>query len=259
MNHGPQPMSHDDRLSLANDIAKQFHEHFGDKVFAIGVYGSLARGTDTDYSDIEMYCVIKGTGIDTPYEWSAGGWKVEVDVQSADVLQQWASELDEFWSLTHGSCVNVLQLYDPKNFFVQLRDAVFDHQDEEFEVLIKDMIVGELYEYVGKIRNAIVNGNTSSLPMQVTNLCKYGAFMIGLASRSLYTSSSNFFVESLALPDRPAGYDTLCELVMRGELSDFCHAAQAADLFWEGIEAWAKARGLKIHENLDDLLNDNSL
>jgi hypothetical protein len=41
---------------------------------------------------------------------------------------------------------------------------------------------------------------------------------------------------------------------MRGELNDFPRVVQAADRFWDGVESWAKARGLKIHENLDDLL-----
>jgi kanamycin nucleotidyltransferase len=254
MSRGPQPMNHEDRLKLAKEIASRFQGHFAESMLAIGVYGSLARGTDTAYSDIEMYCVIKGQRIDTPYEWSTGEWKAEVDVQSADVLLKWAAELDETWSLTHGSCVNILPFYDPGNFFGQLKELVFDHSDEEFESVIKDMIVGELYEFLGKIRNTVASGNTSSLTIQAGNIAKYGAFMIGLANRSLYSSSSNLLPESLALPDRPNGYDALCELVMRGELNDFPRVVQAADRFWDGVESWAKARGLKIHENLDDLL-----
>ena len=251
---GPWPMSHEDRMTLAHEIAKRFREHFAADVLAIGLYGSLARGTDAAYSDIEMYCVVRGNEIDTPYEWSAGKWKAEVDVQSADVLLAWASELDETWPLTHGSCVDLLPLYDPGNFFSQLKDRAFDHSEGEFEALIKDVIVGELYEFVGKIRNTVATGNTSSLPMQVVNLTKFGAYLIGLANRSLYTSSSDILPESLLLPNRPAGYDALCEMVMRGELNDSLRVEQLADGFWAGIESWAQTRGLKIHVQLDDLL-----
>ncbi len=247
-------MGHDDRLKLANDIARRFQIHYGADVLAIGVYGSLARGTDTDFSDIEMYCILKGTQIDTPCEWSNGNWKAEVDVQSADVLLKWASELDETWSLTHGSCVNILSLYDPEAFFSQLKSAVFDHRDEQFEAVIKEMIIGELYEFAGKIRNTIASGNTSSLPLQVANITKYTAFMIGLANRSLFTSSASFLPESLAMKDRPSGYDELCDVVMSGQLSDFEHLRQLVNNLWAGVEAWAAHRGLKIHENLDELL-----
>jgi kanamycin nucleotidyltransferase len=251
---GPQPMNHEDRLALAKEIAGRFHAHFGEDVRAIGVYGSLARGLDAAYSDIEMYCILKGQGIEKRHEWSAGPWKAEVDVQSGDVLLKWAAELDEMWSLTHGSCIHVLPLYDPENFFDTLKEKVFDHTDDEFNALLRDMIIGELYEFLGKIRNALTSGNTSSLALQAGNLAKFGAFMIGLANRSLYTSSSTLFPESLALPDRPHAYDALCDMVMRGELHDFPRVLQAADQFWEGVERWAVDRGLKIHDDLNELL-----
>jgi kanamycin nucleotidyltransferase len=60
MNFGPQPMTHKARLALAYEIANQIHAHYGDTVLAIGLYGSLARGTDGPYSDIEMWCVLRG-------------------------------------------------------------------------------------------------------------------------------------------------------------------------------------------------------
>ncbi len=251
---GPQPMDHENRLALAKQIAGRFHAHFGEQVHAIGIYGSLARNTDAAYSDIEMYCILKGEGIEKRYEWSAGPWKAEVDVQSAEVLVKWASELDEMWSLTHGACVDILPVHDPEHFFASLKDKVFDHSDQEFDMVIKDLIVGELYEFTGKIRNALATGNTSSLVLQITNLVKYGAFLVGLANRSLYTSSSSFHPESLALKDRPDGYGPLCEMVMRGELNDFQRIAQATDRFWDGVETWATVHGFRIHEELDDLL-----
>ena len=46
------------RLELARHIVDQIQDHYGDHVLAIGVYGSLARGTDGPYSDIEMHCTI---------------------------------------------------------------------------------------------------------------------------------------------------------------------------------------------------------
>lgn len=251
---GPQPMSHDERLALAGRIAEDFKAHFGDEVRAMGIYGSLARGTDSDYSDIEMYCILKGSGIDTPYEWSSGAWKAEVNVQSLDVLLDWASEFEETWPLTHGSCVDVLVISDPENLFPEVKARVFEHAEAEFEALIRLTIVGELYEFIGKLRNIRATGNASGLAMQAVNLAKYGALVIGLANRHLYRSASTLFQESLDLPNRPEGYDTLCDLVMHGRLSDAPQVLDAADAFWSGIEDWADARGMRLHQNLKDVL-----
>ncbi len=230
---GPQPMTHNERLALAKDIAGCFQRHFGGQVLAVGVYGSLARGDDGPYSDIEMYCVLRGAGLDTPYEWSAGAWKAEVDVQGADVLLEWAAEFDERWSLTHGSLIHILPLHDPEGFFQRLRAPVFDHAPAEFDELIAATIVGELYEFLGKIRNGLASGNTSCLPALAVEMAQYGAYIISLAHRTLYTSSSTLFAESLSLPDRPLGYDELCRLVMSGQLADSGQVGVAADAFWE--------------------------
>lgn len=249
---GPQPFSHAERMSRAREIAETFRAHFD--VLAIGLYGSLARGDDGPYSDIEMYCVVRGQGIDEDYEWSEGAWKAEVNVQSAEVLTAWATEFDEFWPLTHGSCVNILPLHDPQGFFESLKGYVFDHADEEYDDLIRGVIVGELYEFLGKIRNAAASGKTDNLSTLAVEMAQYGAYTIGLANRTLYASSATMFSESQALADKPSGYEQLCELVTSGRLENPAHIARAADRFWEGIEAWASEKSIPIHQNLGDLL-----
>jgi kanamycin nucleotidyltransferase len=239
-------------MARANEIAAKFQAKFD--VLAIGLYGSLARGADGPYSDIEMFCVLRGKKIDTSYEWSEGDWKAEVNVQSADVLLEWAAELDEFWPLTHGSCVNVLPLYDPGNFFERMKKPVHAHPAEAFDELIGGIIVGELYEFLGKIRNAQALGRTENLATLAVEMAQYGAYMLGLANRHLYTSSSTMLSESLALADQPTGYERLCKMVASGGLDDPAEIAEAADQFWKGIEAWAGAKSIPIHQKLDDLL-----
>lgn len=251
---GPQPFSHAERMSRAREIAAKFQARFD--VLAIGLYGSLARGDDGPYSDIEMYCVVRGQGIDEDYEWSEGAWKAEVNVQSPDVLTAWAAELDEFWPLTHGSCVNILPLHDPQVFFESLKGYVFDHADDEYDDLIRGVIVGELYEFLGKIRNAAASGKTENLSTLAMEMAQYGAYMIGLANRTLYTSSARMFSESRVLADKPSGYDQLCELVTSGRLESPTEISRAVDRFWEGIEAWASKKSIPIHQKLDDVLKD---
>ncbi|MEJ5224048.1 MAG: kanamycin nucleotidyltransferase C-terminal domain-containing protein [Anaerolineales bacterium] len=251
---GPQPFTHDERLARAHAIANRFREKFGPDVLAIGLYGSLARGADGPYSDIEMFCVVRGEGIDHDYEWSEGAWKAEVNLYSPDTLLDFARELDEFWPLSHGALVNALPLYDPDGLFTTLREPVFAHSGADFAEQIVSTIVGELYEFLGKIRNAIHTGQTAHLAAWAVEMAQFTALVIGLANRHLYTASATLFAESLALPDRPGGYDALCELVTSGRLSDAARIAHAADALWEGLEAWAAAHGWEIHTTLNDLL-----
>lgn len=253
---GPQPMERTRRLALAREIAAQFQRHYGDQVLAIGVYGSLARGTDGPYSDIEMHCVLRGSGIERCFEWSAGPWKAEVDVYSEDVLLRWAAQVDGDWALTHRVCTDVWALYDPTGFFPRLRDVTLSQPAPVFEQVLHDVIVGELYELIGKIRNVRAAQYGACLAYLAVEFAQYGAFLVGLANRYLYTTSTRMFEESLALPDRPAGYDGLCHMVMAGELADPAQIVEACETFWSGIERWAEQHSIQIEEDLETLLSE---
>jgi kanamycin nucleotidyltransferase len=247
---GPQPMDHSHRLELAREIAGRFQAHYGESVLALGVYGSLARGTDGPYSDIELLCVLRGEGIEQNHEWSAGAWKAEVNVRSQDVALREAAELDVDWPITHGAFTHVLPLRDPEAFFPRLRDAALAHSDDEFRQVMCDVIVGEVYERVGKARNARAEGNAACLPALALDLAKMGACLIGLAQRHVYATSARMFSESLALPGAPAGYAELCRLVMSGELADAARNVDVIEAFWAGVEQWAQERSLVMVQDL---------
>lgn len=58
MSNLPKPLTHCDRAQLAEQLVQRILAARGEQVLAIGLYGSLARGTDQLYSDIEMKCVL---------------------------------------------------------------------------------------------------------------------------------------------------------------------------------------------------------
>ena len=254
MPDGPQLMKSNDRLALARELAQRVHRHYGERALAVGIYGSVARGQDGPYSDIEIHCVLHGCGIDLSHEWSTGPWKAQIDVYSEDVLLRWAAEVDERWPLTHRACTNVMAVYDPTGFFPRLRETALTQPDEAFQQAIRDVIVGELYELIGKIRNARAGAHESGLPYLAVELCKYGACLLGLGSRYLYSGAPRFLEESLALPGRPTGYDRLCRLVMAGDLGNAGRVVDACDGFWTGIERWAQEREIAIEDDLESVL-----
>jgi kanamycin nucleotidyltransferase len=253
MQTGPQPFTHDEHLARAEAIAAQFRAKFGRKIRAIGLYGSVAKGTDRPYSDIEIVCIVKGNHFEQNYEWCEGSWKAEVNLLSLDVLQSNAAEFEETWSLTHSAYVHILPLRDPGNLFPGLRELVFGHSSENFSQLMADTIVWEAFELLGKIRNAQHSGQVDALPAQVIGMAKTGAYLIGLDNRHLYSTSSQMFSESLFLPNRPGGYDELCRAAMRGELSEPVKLFKLTEDFWQGIETWAQERKLPVYRSLDNI------
>ncbi len=254
---GPQPYPHDQRMSRAREIAAKFQAHYGEQMLASGLYGSVARSADGPHSDIEIHVVIDGNNIERCFEWSEGPWKAEVDVYSPDVILAQAAELDEFWPLTHGAYVYVQPIHDPQDIFAHVRKVALAHTDQEINAMLREVLIGDIYECIGKLRNGILPGFSHIMPAYAVDTVRFGACLLGLAHRRIYSSSVAMFPESLQLPDRPTGYNHLCGMVMRGELSNPPRLLEAANAYWDGLETWAAARGLTIHTNLDTLLSQS--
>jgi kanamycin nucleotidyltransferase len=249
MSTGPQPRSRAERLALAQEIFERVLALHGNDLLAVGLYGSMARSTDGPYSDLEVLCVLKTVDEDYNYEWIYNTWKAEVNFRSRNMILAEAAEIEENWPLTHGAFANILPLYDPSHFFNELKEVVLSHPPEQFQEVIRAVIVGELYEWMGKLRNAQVDGETAYLPELALNMAKYGAFILGLAHRHFYTTGRRVLEESLTLPGRPPGYDSLCQMAIQGTLSDFNLIRERCELFWAGVAQWAAEQGLQIEES----------
>jgi predicted nucleotidyltransferase len=59
--NGPGTMSRNERLQVCCDISERLQKVYGEAILATGVYGSVARGTDGPFSDIEihLYCAVQ--------------------------------------------------------------------------------------------------------------------------------------------------------------------------------------------------------
>jgi len=249
--NGPVKISRNERLQTCKEIADRLHEVYGDRIIAIGVYGSVSRGTDGPYSDIEMFCVLADSSepVDFSHEWSAGPWKAEVNVLTADVILDMASTVENDWPLTHGPFFASLSLYDPSGFFAKLKEAAESPAEEYFRNEINGILVGEMYEFIGKLRNVNLNGPHTYLPYLAMQFAQYGAMLVGLHNRKLYTTGAMVLPEALELPNRPTGFDTVARLVMAGDLTEPLKIVAACEDFWNGLIDWAAKHSYVIHSS----------
>ncbi|WP_312113739.1 ANT(4')-I family aminoglycoside nucleotidyltransferase [Brevibacillus reuszeri] len=247
--NGPVEISKRERFQTCQEIASRLHEVFKEKVLAIGVYGSVSRGTDGPFSDIEMFCVLDDSGDETDfsYEWSAGPWKAEVNVMSANVILATAATVEGEWPLTHSPFFSPLSLYDPAGFLAELKKAAESPAKQDFKHAVNEVLVGEMYEFIGKLRNISVNGPSTYLPYLTMQFAKYGAMLIGLHNQKRYSTGAMVLPEALELPDRPAGFDKVARLVMSGNLSYPSELLAACEDFWSGLVAWAAEHDYTIH------------
>ena len=233
-------------MVLAQEIADRAVQVHGPGLKAVGLYGSMARDSDGPFSDIEVLCVLRLPGEEFTYEWAYGPGKAEVNFCSEDVLLRKAAEVDGRWPLTHGAYQAVLALHDPEEFFPKLRHVAANRADDQFQAAINSVLVGELYEFAGKLRNIPHGGSQAYLPELAMQMAKYGAFVVGLHNRRCFSTGAKVIEEALTLPDRPEGFDALCQLTASGRLSEHLKVVEACESFWAGVASWAQEHGYTL-------------
>jgi kanamycin nucleotidyltransferase len=243
---GPQSLSHTQRLTIAHEIAERVKERFHLEVIAIGLYGSLAREEDGPYSDIELFGVLRADNYEQRYEWCTPKWKAEVDLYGKQTLRERAARVNGLWPLTHSAFQTVLPIEDPEHFFTEIRTIVQGSSEPLFREAIENLLVDDVFECIGKIRNAQALEITTALPTLVLKLVQAVAMVVGLANRQCYTTGTRVIAEAMALPDLPNGFRELGQIILEGDLRDGQQLGTACEHLWQGLNVWAQDHRYQI-------------
>jgi len=183
--------------------------------------------------------VVNIAGENRRWEWADTNGKYEVELLGADVARRKAAELDEAWPVTHAKYANPRALRGEPAWFAELKQLVFDHSQAQFHEMIREIIVAELYEGLGKVRNSMLTARYDELPRVAMRIATMAQLLVGLAHRHIFTASGLAALESMQLAPRPSGHDELCAMVMRGELADPKRTSDVVESYWKSVVAWA--------------------
>jgi kanamycin nucleotidyltransferase len=244
---GPRRWSRADRLSLAGAIVERLKSVHGSQLLAVALYGSVARAADGPFSDIEMWVALaeapNGETVDKDHQWVHGPGIAEINVMSLSALGEYAARVEADWPVTHGQFVYARAVWEAPSsagLVEDLRRVAAEPEPDAIQRALSEAIVGNLYELVGKLRNAGEGASTAFLAMQAALevVC-----INGLAARRCFTSRAKSLQEAAALAQFDGAIELL-QLAAAGQLTDRAVVTDAVERAWAGIRPWASARGL---------------
>ncbi|WP_339322060.1 kanamycin nucleotidyltransferase C-terminal domain-containing protein [Paenibacillus sp. FSL W8-0194] len=241
----PFPASREEKLQMVDEIKNRLLELHGDDILAIGIYGSTALGKEGPFSDIELH-VVSADGVQIQgHEFIYDRFKIEISPKQKSEMIRQAAEVDDSWPIKAGVYINVLPVYDPGRFFEELSRIPMQVPQEAIRSVMREFMIWEPYETMGKIRNNFTSGNWGYLPMGAKDLTWQTAKLIGLANRQFYSTRAKTFEESLNMASKPAGYAELVTRVMEGKLMDKEHVYRLCENLWTGLNAWYEELGIE--------------
>ena len=182
-------------------------------MIAVALYGSVALDFDGPDSDLEIWAAVANdheglASIDRDHEWVWGAGKAEVNVMSESVIKDYAAELDTDWPLTHGQFVHARALYEApgrEGFVAEMRRRAYAFSDADRDEALAKAVVGDIYEVVGKLRNAAAMARTANVAHLLCTLAAQAACLIALHRRHSFRSDLTLLEEAAAMLDGPDG------------------------------------------------------
>jgi hypothetical protein len=115
---------HNPRLVVADRVCRALRERWGAGLQAVGVYGSVAHGDDTEISDVELVAVTRRSGAGpTPGARRIDGVIVDLAVIGAEEYLRHARTLTTSWPLVADQYLTTKGLHDPDAWLPRLRDT----------------------------------------------------------------------------------------------------------------------------------------
>lgn len=240
----PSATTREEKFHMIGEIKRKLLEKYGEKILAIGVYGSIGQEKDGPFSDIEMHVVLEDGISLKRYEFIYEKFKIEIGMeQKSDIFKE-AAEVDDSWAIKAGAFVHIIPIYDPTNLFLELKKMPFQASDTVFREIMREFMIWEPYETVGKIRNNYKISNLDYLTLGAKDLAWQTAKLIGLANKQFFTTRARTFEESLQMESKPIGYEELVHKIMVGNLDDKHQIYQLCENLWTGLNEWFTELGI---------------
>jgi kanamycin nucleotidyltransferase len=146
------------RRALAARITSELRRHEGRNLVAVGVYGSVARETERSHSDVDLLVVVRKKRSSLRIHMRDGLLVTILQYTPLEAREE-VQGADSDLNASLGGWQSMRPLYDPSRLLARLRARSFRPTLRQFQMAARRALL-ETYEDLGKLRNAVVAGNS---------------------------------------------------------------------------------------------------
>jgi predicted nucleotidyltransferase len=189
-------VDHHERVRLAGELAGLLLERHGPAaIAAVGVHGPVARGEDTEESDLDLAVVTAGPEVEVAERYLRyRGVAVDLGAIAADAYLEEASAIGPAWPLAADQYVNQLAIHDPGGFFHKLKhvhEAAVEEAGPEVFAAAAGLDLVQLLSWEGKARAAELAGDLPTTQVAVKEAAVLAALVVGLLTRTVWPDTAH--------------------------------------------------------------------
>jgi hypothetical protein len=247
---GLKKYTHRERQKIIEKILPQIRRKFGDNLIALAAQGSFARDEDFDYSDLELIAFVR--------EMPEGHWGIGKIVDGLLVELIWTTrekylvetfELNDMWYLSASDAlspiINAEFINELKNYHAEnLKEKCLAEAKRHWH---------EVQEATAKTLNAIASENRDGLPLVLFDMTRHFLISLSFLNQTPYTTFSRFISEARNFSIKPADFDDLLDLIVKGEYLDLPFLEQKIETVFSQFEAIFEDFGIELYDDEIDL------
>jgi len=248
--------SHREKLRLANSIKEALLKKWDDTE-AVGLFGSVARGDDTQWSDLDMMCIVNSMSGKDDLFFMYRKVPVWVEVWSKNYLVEKIrhSEPGPEWPISVNKWFEVTPLYDPHNVFQELRSLI-ESLSESFYIKGAKESLLNAYLWLTKIEAAQETGDEMEVREAAHHLAHDLAGYVAYLNRTFYKKGfKSIFKEYKEFKIIPTSYGDAIHKLAGHVFVDIPTLRTLAEKLWVECLKTAELNNVKPRqiESLDEM------
>ena len=212
-------MDHDGKVRVAEEIARRVRERFGEAILFGTFSGSVARGEDTERSDLEIVFVTRdkirlpGMSPDGYREFMFRGLQTQIEFRTRDEVLETLTNVGPYWPIQVWMYLEPRLIWEPartaQEALAEFRQRVSELPDSTFQRGAGHALLW-LRGHLGKVRNAFDEGDDARTAQATEWLGYEIACFVALVNRRYYLRSDlRWLRESDSFPYLPKNYPAL--------------------------------------------------
>ncbi len=202
--------SHEERVRMGREICDLILKTYSDRVLAVYIYGSTAKGLDRPYSDLEIVCVVRD-GVEIPTRYFVyKGIVVGIDYPQESSILRAAREVKKDWPFEADSYRNRIVLYERDWWLRLLDEAVSESERADTSEALR-RAAWELVEDLSVLRNAQLSADGIGVKIRGRAIAQDAARVVFLLNRHYVTTTSRFWKEAFECSLKPQDFQKLVE------------------------------------------------
>jgi kanamycin nucleotidyltransferase len=242
-------MNHEQRVKVANKITEMFLEKYGDEVCLGGVYGSTAKDTDTEYSDLEMFFIVKNESKAKSFDFAYHGMPVGVFVQKIKDVEKDIREIAQDWPLKMGRLFNLKITCGDRALLKRFRETLEKVPKERFANFIAEE-TPLCYEGLGRLKAVKVRGNTYETGLFVAEILMEFTLLTAIFNREFINHDYlDGLFESFKFKRLPKDYEKIARKLVEWNKLSIDETIRLADEFVRNFVRLMRENEITVKEH----------